>query len=104
VAHESCSRDRRGKILELRQSVSHGKYCLCIVDVQGGSEAEGWHRACKYVDQLQRRVIGHQMSSAFGAVLLLACGRLLEHADMFGSSLHVHGLRSPQCKGVDWST
>jgi len=44
------------------------------------------------------------MSSAFGAVLPLACCRLLEHADMFGTSLHVHGLRSPQCKGVDWST
>jgi hypothetical protein len=49
-------------------------------------------------------VIGHQMSSAFGAVLPLACCRLLEHADMLDSGRDVYGLRSPQCESVDWST
>jgi hypothetical protein len=72
--------------------------------MEGRSEAQGRHRACKYVYQPKRRVIGHQMSSAFGAVLPLACCRLLEHADMFGASRDVHGLRSPQRKSVDWST
>ena len=72
--------------------------------MEGGSEAERRQRACKYVYQPQRRVIGHQMSTAFGAVLPLACCRLLEHADMLGTSRDVHALRSPQCKRVDWST
>jgi hypothetical protein len=67
-------------------------------------EAERRQRACKYVYQPQRRVIGHQVSSTFRAVLPLACCGLLEHADMFGTSRDVHGLRSPQCKSVDWST
>jgi len=72
--------------------------------MHGGFEIEGGQRACKHIDQSEQRVIGHQMSSAFGAVLSLACWRLLKHAEMFGTSLHVHGLRSPQCKGDDWST
>jgi len=49
-----------------------------------------------HVDETERRVVRHQMSTAFLAVLSLANRRLLIHADVLASSRHFHGIGIPE--------
>jgi len=48
-----------GKILQLRQSVSHRQNRLGIVDVDARAKLERRQRCCKNVDQAQRRMVRH---------------------------------------------
>ena len=45
-------------------------------------------------------MVGHQVSTAFLAVLPLANLGLLEHADIVGSRRYPHCFRLPKTKGV----
>ena len=47
------------------------------------------------------RMVGHQVASAFFAVLpLTSCG-LLERSNIFASGLDLYGIRLPEREGVD---
>lgn len=70
------------KILKLREAVPYGQNGLSIIDVEAWIKRERWKRGRKHVHQTKRRVIGHQMTSAFLAILPLTDWRLLVHADV----------------------
>src|SRR5262249_25452797 len=74
-----------GKIFELRQPVPHRQHRFGVVDVNTRLEFQRRYRSRKDVDQSQWRVICHQMTPAFLAVLALAYWRFLEHSNMLGT-------------------
>src|ERR1700756_4671102 len=91
----------RGKILQLRQPVSHGQYRLRIVDVHAWRELQGRDRRRIDVDQPERGMIGHEMAAAALAVLAGAPprpGGIVGVMRAFGGP---HLLALPQREGVD---
>src|SRR2546430_16746770 len=58
-------------------------------------------RSGEYVHEAQRRMVGHQVPTAFRAILALAERGLLERGHVFGSRRHAHGVRLPEAEGVD---
>src|SRR3546814_9605519 len=51
--------------------------------------------------QAERRVVGHQVAAAFGAILALAEFGLLERREVIGAGGDPHRVRFPQAEGVD---
>jgi len=89
------------EVLQLWQAVAHWQHRLGIVDVNAGGEGQRRERGGEYVDQTQRRMIGHQVPAALGAILTLTERGLLERGHMFGSRRDPHSIRFPEAEGVD---
>ena len=89
------------EILQFWQPVPHRQHRLGIVDVNAGDEGERWDRGGEYVDEAQGRMIGHQVSAAFAAILALALRGLLECGHMLGARCDAHGIRLPEAESVD---
>src|SRR4051794_4315150 len=60
------------KILQLWQAIPDREHGLGIVDVNAGRKGQRRNGGGKYVDEPERRMVGHQVSTAFGAILTLA--------------------------------
>src|SRR5215475_14258710 len=60
------------KVLQLRQAVLHGQDGLGVVHVHAGHELQGRNRRGVDVDETERRMVGHKVAAALGAVLALA--------------------------------
>ena len=93
----------RRKIFKLRQAVPHRQDGLSIVDVNTWDELERRKCGRKHIYQTERRVIGHQMASAFFAELALTHWRLLKHANMLCPGSNPHRIRFPKRESVDRS-
>ena len=89
------------KIFKLRQAVPHRQNSLSVVDVNTWTELERRKRGRKHVYQRERRVIGHQMASAFLAELTLTHWRLLKHANMVCPGGNPHRFRFPKRESID---
>src|ERR1700722_8770402 len=64
-------------------------------------EVEGWDRGGVHVDQIERRMVGHNMTAAGLAVLALAPRGLRERRDMIPSLRDFHRVWLPEAEGVD---
>jgi hypothetical protein len=63
-----------------------------------------WTAGLNLNDQSQGRMTGHQMASAFPAVLPLARCGLLERANVFGARCDPHGVMLPKGEGIERGT
>src|SRR5262245_34478222 len=90
-----------GKIFQLRKTVPHRENRVGVVDVETGFERQRGQRGHKHVDQSERWMGGHEMTSALLAILPLAQRILLEHADMLGTGRDPHGGGLPERESVD---
>ena len=90
-----------GKILQLRQAVSHRQDRLRVVDVNSRHKRQCWNRRGEYVDKADRRMIGHQVAAAFCAILALAHLGLGKRRDMLRSRHNAYGLWLPEAERVD---
>ena len=73
------------KILQLRQAIAHRQHRFRVVDVNAGGEGQRRDGRGEYVDEAERRMVGHQMAAAFRAVLALAERGLLERRHVLGT-------------------
>src|SRR6476661_8144464 len=99
--HLSRSAEVSRKVSKLGEPITHRQNGLSVVDVDAWTELQRRQSGGKHIYQSQRRVVGHQMASAFRAVRPLARWRLHEHADMLGTGCDLHGIRLPKREGVD---
>src|SRR5262245_38824208 len=98
--HLAAAAELGGKVLQLGQAVAHPQHGLGIVDMNGRLECEFGQGCREHVDHLERRVVGHQMATAFLAVFPLAERRLGEGRDIRLALGDAHRLRLPQAEGV----
>ena len=91
------------EVLELGQPIPYGQHRLGIVDVKGGGECHTRYRRGINIHHAQRRMVGHEMTAAFRAVLPVAHARFHEVADQAGArgNLDVFGL--PQAERIHGS-
>ena len=73
------------EVLELGQPIPYGQHRLGIVDVKGGGECHTRYRRGINIHHAQRRMVGHEMTAAFRAVLPVAHARFHEVADQAGA-------------------
>src|ERR1700761_6318519 len=92
------------EILEFRQSVLDGQAGLLIIHVHGRHEFQIRKLSGKDIDQLERRMLGKQMSAAYRAPLAKAHRRLVVGADEFRAAGDGQRRRRPQGEGVDRAT
>src|SRR5215203_4583766 len=90
----------RREILELRQAIPHWEYGLGVVHVYPGYEVERRDGGCIDVYKAERRMIGHQVTAAAGAILAATELRLLIGGDEFRTFGDTHRIRLPQGKCV----
>src|SRR5262245_5376452 len=64
--------------------------------MDAGRKGKGRKRRCENIDESERRMIGHQMTAAFGAVFALAHRRLLERRNMLRPGRDPDRVRLPQ--------
>src|SRR6516162_3391735 len=64
-------------------------------------EIEFWKRGGEDVDQAKRRMLGHQVAAAFGAILPLAELGFLKHSDVFHAGRDPYRVGLPEAEGVD---
>ena len=69
------------EVLKLGQPIPYGQHRLGIVDVKGGGECHPRYRRGINIHHAQRRMVGHEMTAAFRAVLPVAHARFHEVAD-----------------------
>ena len=81
--------------------LEHRQHRLRIFDLHGRRECEVRDGGGKPIDQPNRRVIGHEMSTAFVAILPLTCFGFLERGEVFGARRNTHRLGLPKTVGVD---
>jgi hypothetical protein len=89
------------EVLELRQTVLHAQNRFAVIDVHAGRECQAGDRGGKNVHQPQRRMVGHQMAAAFGAISALAERGLGKGRDMLGAFGNFHGFGLPETEGID---
>src|SRR5262249_47902216 len=89
------------KILKFRQPVSHPQDLLRIVDMDLGREFQIRNRRRINVYQAKRRMVGHQVAAAFGAILSFALRRLGKGAKKLPTLSDLHVLWRPKGEGVD---
>src|SRR5262249_61433894 len=77
------SAELSGKILQLREPVSHWQNGLGVVDVHAGTKLQRRQCGREHVDQSERRGIWDQMAPPSLSVLSLAHPRLLGHSPLF---------------------
>ena len=90
----------RGEVFQLGQAVLHAQHRLGVVDVDPRRERERRNRRGEHVDELERRVLGHQVAAALLAVLAVAELRLREGRDVLCPLGDLHGFGLPQAEGV----
>ena len=88
------------KILQLWQPVPHGQHSFGIVEVNSRNEVERGDRCGEHIHETYGRMIGHEVSAAFGAILPLAEWRLLEGSHTLRSCGNPHRLGLPEAEGV----
>src|SRR6202035_2573220 len=66
------------EVLELGQPIPYGQHRLGIVDVKGGGECHTRYRRGINIHHAQWRMVGHEMTAAFRAVLPVAHARFHE--------------------------
>src|SRR5215813_13375523 len=93
-----------GKIFQLRKTIPHRENGLRVVDVKTGIERQRGQRGREHVDQSKRWMGGHEVTSAFLAILPLAHRSLLEHADMLSTGRDPYGSGLPERESVDRAT
>jgi len=89
-----------GKVLELRQAIPHRQHRLGVVDVHTRLERQRRQRGGKHIDQSERRMVGQEMPTALFAVLPLTDRRLLERANVLGTSRDPERRRLPKRKSI----
>src|SRR6185312_7899264 len=89
------------KILELRQAVTHGQHGLGVVDVDAWLEGQIRDGRGVDVDERERRMGGHQVAAALGAIAPQAEVRLLEGREMLAALGDANVLGIPQRECID---
>ncbi|CCD91473.1 hypothetical protein BRAO375_1550024 [Bradyrhizobium sp. ORS 375] len=89
------------KILQLRQAVLDRQDALRVVDMHAGRERQRRDRRGIDVDHAERRMVGHQVPAAFGAVFAVAHVGLVIGADRLRALRHAHVGGLPQGEGVN---
>src|SRR5579883_205252 len=93
-----------GKILELRQAVVHAQHRFLVVDMHAGLELQVRQHRCEHVGEMERRMLGEQVTPATLTPLAVADPRLVVGADVLRSAGDADGARLPEAERIDGAT